>query len=230
MIFPRRIVALLTLAMASAVPAFAEALPANLAGALEAFRADGPKGWAYTQTTTAGKESLEERFDPARPESERWALVAKDGRAPTPEELKVYREGKSRRVGGANAPRIQDQIDRTAATRLRAQGDLEWWRFPMQPGAADDSSAAHLDVTFCFHLPTLTITAVEIASREPYSPVIGVSIRESRTLMTYSLPEPGRPSLLQKVDLRIRGRAFWFKSLDQTMEITYSAHQPAGRK
>lgn len=230
MIPPRRLGVLLTLALASALSAFAEALPASLAGALEAFRADGPKGWAYTQTTIAGKESLEETFDPARPESERWALVAKDGRTPTADELKVYREGKSRRAGGANAPRIQDQINRTAATRLRAQGDLEWWRFPMQPGAADDSSAAHLEVTFCFHLPTLTVTSVEIASRESYSPVIGITITESRTLMTYSLPEPGRPSLLQKVNLRVRGRAFWFKSLDQDMEVTYSAQQPAGRK
>jgi hypothetical protein len=230
MIPPRRLGVLLTLAWASALPAFAEALPASLAGALEAFRADGPKGWAYTQTTIAGKESLEETFDPARPESERWALVAKDGRAPTADELKVYREGKSRRAGGANAPRIQDQIDRSAATRLRAQGDLEWWRFPMQPGAADDSSASHLVVTFCFHRPTLTIASVEIANRESYSPVIGVTITESRTLMTYSLPEAGRPSLLQKVNLRIRGRAFWFKSLDQAMEVTYSDQQPAGRK
>ena len=73
-----------------AAPAPADPLPANLADALEAFRSDGPKGWTYKQTTVAGKESLEETFDPARPESDRWALVAKDGR--------VFRELKPTRV------------------------------------------------------------------------------------------------------------------------------------
>jgi hypothetical protein len=226
----RRLVLLGALAICGAAAASAAPLPANLAGALEAFRADGPKGWAYTQTTVAGPESLVETFDPARPPAEHWALIKKDGRAPTPAELKSYREGKSRNTGGAPAPRLQDQIDRANAAQVRAAGDLAWWRFPMKPGAADDSSAAHLDVTFCFHLPTLTVTSVEIASREPYSPVIGINIAETRTVMTYSLPDEGRPSLLQKVTLRVRGRAFWVKSLDQAMDITYSGQQPAARK
>lgn len=210
-------------------PGRAETLPPTLAGALEAFRADGPKGWGYTQLTVAGNESLEETFDPARPESDRWVLIAKDGRAPTPAELKVYREGKSRRAGGATAPRLQDQLDPTSATKVRAEGDLAWWRFTMKSGGADDSSAAHLNVTFCFHVPTLTVTSVEIASREAYSPMIGINLAETRTVMTYSLPEAGRPSLLQKVTLRVKGRAFWIKSLDQNMEVTYSGHRPAGR-
>jgi hypothetical protein len=227
MFFPRCLPVLLALAAFGATPVLAEALPAGLADALEAFRSDGPKGWVYTQTTVAGPERLEENFDPARPPAERWVLVAKDGRPPTPAELQTYREGKSRGTGGAPAPRLQDLIDRTRATRVRAEGDLAWWRFPMQPGGADDSSAAHLDVTFCFHLPSRTVTSVEIASREPYSPMLGVNIAETRTVMTYSLPESGRPSLLQKVTLRVRGRAFWIKSLDQAMDVTYSGQRPA---
>lgn len=221
--------ALLAAVCLGAAGARADNLPANLAGALNAFRADGPKGWIYTQTTASGNESMEESFDPARPESDRWVLLARDGRAPTPEEVKVYREGKSRRAGGATAPRLQDQIAPESATQVRAEGVLVWWRFAMQPGGADDSSAAHLAVTFGFHLPTLTVTTVEIASREAYSPVIGIRIAESRTVMTYSLPGDGRPSLLQQVTLRVRGRAFWVKSLDQNMTITYTGHRPAGR-
>lgn len=207
----------------------AGALPANLAGALNDFRADGPKGWTYTQITAAGNESLEENFDPTRPEPDRWILVARDGRKPTADELKTYREGKSRRSGGATAPRLQDQLDPESATLLRTEGDLAWWRFAMKPGAADDSSAIHLDVTFCFHLPTLAMASVEIASREAFSPMIGIRIAATRTVMTYSLPEAGRPALLQKVTLRVQGRAFWIKSLDQDMTVTFSAHRASGR-
>ncbi len=204
-------------------------LPPNLAEALNAFRADGPKGWTYTQITESGNESLEENFDPARPEPDHWILVARDGRKPTADEFKTYREGKSRRAGGATAPRLQDQLDPESATLLRTEGDLAWWRFAMKPGAADDSSALHLDVTFCFHLPTLAVASVEIASREAFSPMIGIRIAATRTVMTYSLPEAGRPSLLQKVTLRVQGRAFWIKSLDQNMTVTYTGHRAAGR-
>lgn len=204
-------------------------LPANLAEALNAFRADGPKGWTYTQITESGSESLEENFDPVRPEPDSWLLIARDGRKPTADELKTYREGKSRRAGGATAPRLQDQLDPESATLVRTEGDRAWWRFAMKPGAADDSSAIHLDVTFCFHLPTLSVASVEIASREAFSPMFGIRIAETKTVMTYSLPEAGRPALLQKVTLRVQGRAFWIKSLDQNMTVTYTGHRAAGR-
>ena len=73
--FSRRLllplVALLAAAGLGAAATRANTLPANLADALNAFRADGPKGWMYTQTTAAGTESMEESFDPTRPESDR---------------------------------------------------------------------------------------------------------------------------------------------------------------
>jgi hypothetical protein len=48
--------------------------------------------------------------------------------------------------------------------------------------------------------------------------------------MDYSLPTADRPSLLLSVTLKVRGRAFWFKSLDQDMTVTYSDHESAGKK
>jgi hypothetical protein len=218
------------IALLALLPQLARAaeLPAELEAALDAFRADGPPAWSYLQTTTSsGGEALVERFDAARPSFDRWSLVRKDGREPTDEETRVYREGKTRRTAGLQPPRIQDRLDRASAERISSGEGMELWRFRMLPGGADDLAAAAMAVTVAFHEGTRTITRVEIASTAAFSPALGVRIESSRTTMEYSLPASGLPSLPQRISVRLRGRAFWFRSLDEDLEVTYSEHRPA---
>ena len=48
--------------------------------------------------------------------------------------------------------------------------------------------------------------------------------------MTYSLPDGDRPSFLNEVTVRIRGKAMLFRSLDQDMTVAYSDYTYAGKK
>jgi len=210
---------------ASAAP-----IPAELAEALAGFRADGPKGWSFTQTTATGDESQVEHFDPLAPEFRRWTLVEKNGRPPSADELENYFQGKTRRTAGITAPRIQDQLDAATATRIDSENGRSRWRFQMKPGGADDISARFLAVTLTFHEATRTIERLEIASLGPFSPVLAVKILETKTVMSYGLPTKDRPSLLERVTLHLRGRAFWFKSLDQDMTVTFSDQTLAVKK
>ena len=211
--------------------AHAAELTAALTAALDAFRADGPPGWSYLQTTTSsGGEALVERYDAARPSFDRWSLVQKDGREPTEAETRVYREGKTRRTAGLQPPRIQDRLDRTTAERISSGDGIEHWRFRMLPGGADDLAASAMAVTVAFHESTRTIVEVEIASTDAFSPALGVRIESSRTTMEYSLPADDSPSLPRRISVRLRGRAFWFRSLDEDLEVTYSEHAPAARR
>ena len=67
-------------------------IPADLAAALDAFRAEGPKGWAFTQTTTGGGRDRVERYDPSRRGPARWTLLSEKGRAPSDAEQLRYRD------------------------------------------------------------------------------------------------------------------------------------------
>jgi hypothetical protein len=87
-----------------------------------------------------------------------------------------------------------------------------------------------MTATFTLHKATETIEQVELAAFEPFSPVFIVKINEAKTTMIYSLPEKDRPTLLQQVTVRIRGRALWFKSMDEDMTVTYSDHEYTVRK
>jgi hypothetical protein len=80
------------------------------------------------------------------------------------------------------------------------------------------------------HKPTGTIESFELANTGPFAPTFGVKIAEMRTLMTYSQPNGDTPSLPQTVLTRVRGTAFWVKSLDAEMTVTFSDYAKAGRK
>ncbi len=218
------LVSLLTASAAGAAPP-----PPELARALDGFRTGGPKGWAFVQSTASEERSLVERFDPLQPDHLKWTLESKNGRSPTPDETIQYRREQTRRTGGETAPDVLGQIVRDSCTLLERSADRSQWRFDLAPGGGDDMSAEHMHLTVTLHEPSNTIERVVLASREPFSPVLGVKVAEARTTIEYSLPDNERPSLLQRITVRVRGRAFFFKSLDSDMVVTYSDYRYAGK-
>jgi len=220
---------LLVLALPVLVGA-ATPIPAELKEALKPFRSEGSRGWAFTQTTRGEGKSQIETFDPALREFHRWVLIERDGRAPTPEDTQRYNELQTRRSTAPNAPNVKDQIDETDCELLSDDGIRASWRFRLRATDKDDSSAEHMRATFTLHRPSATIERVELASFEPFRPVLGMSITDAKTVIDYSLPEGDRPTLLQQVTMRIRGRAWLIKSMDQDLMVTYSNYTPIKRK
>lgn len=229
MLFPgSRLLCLLTLVLVAA-PVRAEPSP-ELAAALAAFRTEGPKGWAFTQTTTADGRVRVERFEPLQPAHLRWTLVSENGREPTPDQTRTYREHQTRRTGGETAPNVKEQLDYATATLRAEDGPRQSWHFRLKPGGPDDSSAAHMASTLLFNRDTGLIERIELASFEPFSPVFGVKVESARTTIDYASPAEGEPLLMQRITVAIRGRAFWLKSLDSDMTVEYSDYRYAGKR
>lgn len=214
-------------ALASAALA---AVPAELAAALKTFRTDAPRGWSFTQTTEGDGHSRVERYDAAQPEFDRWTLLKQDGRAVTAEEQTDYKQKLTRRSSNATAPLITDQLDLSSPEVVTETAERVTYRCRLKPGEADDKTAAFLRVTLIVHKPTHTIVSLEISSIGEFSPTFGVKIAEMKTLMTYSLPAGDLPGLPQTVATRLRGRAFFVKSLDAEMTVAYADYVKAGKK
>ncbi|MCX6953579.1 MAG: hypothetical protein NTV51_15620 [Verrucomicrobia bacterium] len=206
------------------------AVPAELAAALKTFRTDAPRGWSFTQTTEGEGRSRVERFDAARPEFDRWTLLQQDGRAVSVEEQTDYKQKLTRRSSNATAPLITDQLDLSAPETVSDTAERATYRCRLKPGEAGDKTAAFLGVTLIVHKPTHTVESLEISSSSEFKPTWGVTIAEMKTVMTYSLPVGEAPSLPQKVTTRLRGRAFWVKSLDADMTVAYADYAKAGKK
>lgn len=208
----------------------AAAVPPALDAALRAFRSDPPKGWSFTQTTAATGESTVERHDATKIEFERWSLLQKNGRAPAVAELREYADARSRRSRTGTAPKLVEQLRLETTELVSETPERATYRCRLRPGESGDKTAAFLRATLVLHKPTGSIESVELASVEPFAPTFGVKIRELHTLMTYSLPAGDTPSLPQRVLTRVRGTAFWFKSLDAEMTVTYSDFVQSGRR
>lgn len=206
------------------------ATPPELEAALKAFRADPPKGWSFTQTTVAEGKSTVERCDAAKPEFDRWSLVQVDGRAPTAEERTRYAENRSRRSRSGTAPTIVDQLDLASLEKTGESGDRVTFRCRLRPGESSDKTAPFLRVTLTVHRPTHTIELLELASTGEFAPTLAVKITELKTVMSYSLPDGDTPALPQKVTTRHRGSAFWVKSLDADMTVTFSDYERARKR
>lgn len=206
------------------------AAPALLGSAVQAFRADPPPGWSFTQTTTAQGESLVERCDAAQPEFARWTLLQKDGRTPTAQEKSEYAEMRSRRSRGGTAPKITDQLDLERAEPAGETAERSTYRCPLKPAEKGDATAPFLRATIVVHKPSQTIESIELANVAPFSPTLAVRIAEMKTTMSYAPPAGDAPTLPQKVTTHVRGRAFWVKSLDADMVVTFTNYERARKK
>lgn len=206
----------------------AAALPLEVKQALDSYRAEGAFGWSFEQCTRSDGEELVESYNPAQAEGLRWNLISKNGRAPSRAEAETYARGKALRSSAWNAPRLEKQIDRASFTLVSNDGQKLVGRFRLLPADAADIAAEHLQVTCTIDLASKTVEQVEIANRTPFSPAFGVRLSHSRTVLTYSLPTAERPSLLQRASMEVRGRMFWVKGIEQTMEIVWGKYAFAG--
>jgi len=205
-------------------------LPPEIETALKNFRADGAKGWAFTQTTQARSDSLVEHYDPLKPEFIRWTLVQKNGKPPTEKEAREYQEKHTRRSGNDTAPDVTKQLDLSTAERVQDDTERSAYRFHLKAGDKDDTSAQYMTAIFTFHKPDNAVEQVELGNTEPFSPMFGVKIQEARTVISYSLPNADRPSLLDHITVKVRGRAMLVRSLDEDMSVMYSDYAYAGKK
>lgn len=201
----------------------------DLVAALRSFRSEAPPDWSYVQRTSDGQRSLEERHDATRPDFGRWSLLRKDGRAPTPAELAEYRDTRSRRSRGGTAPRLAEQIDPAEAKVVAEADQRATYRCRLRPAEAGDRTADFLHATVVVHRPSRTIEAITLENDAPFRPALGIRITKLRTRLTFSLPSGERPSLPQAVQTSVRGDAYWFKSLDADLEVTFSRYEPYPR-
>ena len=205
------------------------ALPPEYAAICEGFQTQNPKGWSFTQTTSAEGKTLVEHYDAAQPEFSRWTLVSENGRPPSEAEAQAYREKFTRRSRGGSAPAIASQLELPTAELVSEDATAVVYRFKLKIEDEDDKTANFLRASVTFHKVARSITCFELASVEVFAPVFGVKIRDLHTAIYYNLPTAERPALLDRVTTRTRGRAF-FKSLDADMLVTYTDYAWAGKK
>lgn len=223
---PRRLKAgRLALAALLASTSGAAAVPDYVREALGKFSSEVPAGWAYTLTTVRNADArTTARFDPARPPAEQWTLLDLNGRAPTARESAQYARA---RAGGGNASAPQGtfrkgDIDPASIELVSEEADRGEFRCAFRAEATGaDKMLGHLQLRLTVNKRQPHVEKFVLRLKEPYSPVLGVKMRELLVHMSFTPPGPGRPSLPAANTSHFLGRIF-FIGLEENLTLTYS--------
>jgi hypothetical protein len=209
------------LAVASAVAA----VPDYVRAALGKFNPEVPAGWAYTLTTVRNDDArISARFDPAKPPADQWTLLDLNGRAPTAKETAQYARA---RASGGNAAAPQGtfqkgDIDPASITLISEdteRGEFSC-NFRAEAAGADKMLGhLHLRLTVNKHQPHVEKFVLEL--KEPYSPVLGVKMRELLVQMSFTPPAADRPSLPALNSSHFLGRIF-FIGMEENLTLAYT--------
>lgn len=199
-------------------------LPAEVTDALDHFRAEGPKGWAFTQTTKGRDKDTVERYDPRRRGPLRWTLLSDKGKTPTDEEQRRYRDT---RPGFDSSSGLAAQVERDAAWLVSDDEQGKTYEFRLKPQGEKDVAAAHMRARFTFERASGAIVRVELFNFESFKGAASLTLHEARTVLAYTPPADGRPALPQEISMTVRGERFWFSDFEEKLVSTFSDFEDA---
>jgi hypothetical protein len=193
-------------------------------------------GWAFTETTVHNGTETVARYDPSRPEGERWRLLNVDGRPPTDDEREDFE--KRNAVRDERKEDTEDSEERGLSAAIEADSLVfldeseshAVYRFKPSSGKEedDDGMSEHLDGELRISKNGPYVQSLEMRSREPFSPAFSVKIKEFSTVMTFAPAGEKGTVLLESVKVRVIGRAMLFKKLDETVETRFSDYRFVG--
>ena len=202
-------------------------LPPELNSALDSFRAEGPRGWAFTQTTSGEGKDRVERYDPIGRGAARWTLLLENGVAPTEAEQKRYRDTRPPLDSSAQ---LASQFDRERAALVGEDADAATYEFALKPASETDRAAAHMRARVTLHRPTGAIVRVELFNFRPFKPASSLTIHAARTTLVYSTPVEGGPALPLESSMLVRGERFWFRAFEQSVTSKFTDHENRARR
>lgn len=188
--------ACLALALASlAPPARADAL---LRDAISRWL-DERDHWAFTQLAReydgrALRRERLERYDPSRPDRDRWELLQLNGREPTAEEKAelVARKNKKRRRHSAP---VAEYFELDRAQLLAADRQVARYQVPLRSTVEWLFPVDKVSLTLTVDRDTRAITRVQAQIDEPFRVALGLArVLDVRLDVETDLPPPDAPT------------------------------------
>lgn len=201
--------------------------------ALKNMESERSDEWAFTETTLTEGKTIVKSYDPQRAEGARWKLVSVDGRAPKADELKrIERQNRRDEDRGREREGDDSVEEETELHAMISPGSLSLisedethavYRFkPGGDGDREKKMLEYVDGKLEVQKAGPTVSSIELESRGPFSPAFGVKIEQFMTHMTFAPLEQGGPAFPKTVRVKVQGRAFMVKKLDEDARVTYS--------
>ncbi len=228
---PIALVALISLMTLAPQTASADDYSDIIALAFAAIDNDFERDWAYTETSTEEESTYVGRYDPRSEDP--WELLSIDGRKPTDDEARAWRERKGDHRGDRDDDENVELKFITPDTITLIEETPEHWLFGFQPkGDGDDER----EIEFMRHIEGRLrvvkdghyVQSIDMRNSQPIKPAFSVRINTFVTTLTFGPAADGGPIVPQTIDVHVRGRAMLAVRFDETETIRYTDYEYAG--
>jgi len=234
---------LATAALALAIPAIASDQADVASGdkyrqllldAVAALDAADWKRWAYTETDIGSDGVYVGRFDPSRPEGQRWSLLRVNNRAPTRDETEAYLDEKAGDNGwggddDGQSDTIVDMVEPDGLELLEETDDHYVFRFVPDEDDLEEGFAEFLDATLGIAKGgTPWLEYIDIHSDGMFSPQFGVRVRDFKMRMTFAPAIESGPIVPRSIEVRISIHAFLIINVDEHIVTSYTDYERVG--
>lgn len=199
-------------------------VPGYVREALAHFSTEVPAGWAYTLTTVRNNEAqVSARFDPSKVPDQQWTLLQVNGKAPTEKEIAQY--ARIRAAGNSPAPQAtfhKADISPESIELIREDSTQGEFRARFREEATgSDKMLGHLKLRLIVNkqLPAIEKYILELDT--PYSPILGVKMKELVVQASFRTSGPGQPAVPVESSSHFLGSIFLIGT-EENLQLTYS--------
>jgi hypothetical protein len=209
-----------------AAPVLAESHEELIDRAFETLEDDLSRHWSYTHTQENSEGLYVGRYDPRRPEAERWVLISVDAREPTAGETKNYVEQR-RKEQDENAEDDGEGFESVAkdgSIALLEETD-SFWLFSFEPVADSDDDLdimESVDGTLRVSKNGHYVAEMTLQNRGTVKLGKGVKIEKFLTRLAFAPVREGGPVLPLSIEATIKGKAFLVVKFNEKEKVTYS--------
>ena len=216
---------------------FAEDYAAIVERAFAAIDSDFHSSWAFTESSLEEGVTVTGRYDPRRPEGERWSLLSVDGRTPGEDEIEDYLDDKEDDYQWDNdhSDDGNDEFELVDFDTLELVEETdEHWLFSFIPAEDNEEDEEARDVLRKI-VGSIKVVRdghyleyLDLRNDKPIRPAFSVRISRFLTRLTFGPAGGDGPIVPLKINVEVKGRALLVVTFNETESITYSGYEHVG--
>ena len=198
--------------------------------AIKAITWDFHGDWAFTITSSGSDGDRVGRFDPRRPQDERWTLLMIDGRPPTDKESAEYAKNNHHFGDGDGDGDNGDDsaIDMVEPGTLRLVEETDdYWLLSFVPTDDDDDDVGRkvlesMQGTVKIIKDGEYLAYIDIHNEKPIRPKLGVKMKKFLMHMSFGPIADNGPVVMRSMDFAIKLSAFVLVRVNEAESLAFS--------
>ena len=196
--------------------------------ALEAVDFEFHKAWAYTETRVDSEHVWVGRFDPRRPDNQRWQLLTIDNRTPTAKEMEEYQEERAGDLSENGDDDVEAMVEPDSVRLI--EETAEYWLLGFDPDEDEHEMLENFAATIRINKAGPYLEYIDLRTRSPIKPAMGIKLAKLITRFTFGPAVDGGPVVPLSTQVEVKGRAYLVISFDEQELFRNSDFEYAGEE